>query len=106
MTANDGVPDYRDIEVNTKSGFLVNHEGKIILVAEKLLIKLDVVSREYANSHNKRSTFNLNFEENYYPYITPLVYNEILKCNKIINLPGCRQLISKVNSIELLSMKR
>ena len=106
---NDGVPDYRDIEPNTKSGFLVNHEGKRLSTkeAEKLLTKLDVVSREYANSYNKRSTFNLNFEENYYPYITPLVYNEILKMQQeLLIYQVADNSISKVNSIELLSMKR
>ena len=106
---NDGVPDYRDIEPNTKSGFLVNHEGKRLSTkeAEKLLTKLDVVSREYANSYNKRSTFNLNFEENYYPYITPLVYDEILKMQQeLLIYQVADNSISKVNSIELLSMKR
>ena len=106
---NDGVPDYRDIEPNTKLGFLVDHEGKRLSTkeAEKLLIKLDVVSREYANSYNKSSTFNLNFEENYYPYITPLVYNEILKLQQeLLIYQVSENSPSKVNSIELLSMKR
>ena len=106
---NDGVPDYRDIEPNTKSGLLVNHEGKRLSTkeAEKLLTKLEIVNREYANNYNKSTPFNLNFEENYYPYITPLVYNEILKQQKeLLIYQVADNSTSNVSSIELLSMKR
>ena len=106
---NDGVPDYRDIEPNTKSGLLVNYEGKRLSTkeAEKLLTKLEIVNREYANNYNKSTPFNLNFEENYYPYITPLVYNEILKQQKeLLIYQVADNSTSNVSSIELLSMKR
>jgi len=106
---NDGVPDYRDIEPNTKSGFLVNYEGKRLSTkeAEKLITKLEVVSREYANNYNKITPFNLNFEENYYPYITPSVYNEILKLQQeLLIYEASDNSTSNVSSVELLSMKR
>ena len=75
--------------------------------AEKLLTKIEVVSREYANNYNKITSFNLNFEENYYPYITPSVYDEILKLQQeLIIYQVADNPTSKVNSVELLSMKR
>jgi hypothetical protein len=108
-TDNDGVPDYRDIEPNTKVGYLVNHEGKRLSTkeAEKLIIKIDVVDRNYANKYNKLTPINLEFEENYYPYITPQVYDDILKLQQEILMYQVRDdFDNNINSFELLSLKR
>lgn len=108
-TDNDGVPDYRDVEPNTKMGYLVNHEGKRLNTkeAEKLLIKIDVADRSYANKYNKLTPINLEFEENYYPFITPQVYDDILKLQKeILMYQVSDDFDNNLNSFELLSLKR
>lgn len=82
---NDGVPDYRDIEQDTRSGFAVNSEGKRIGTkeAERYLSNTSV-DRAYAQEYQKRFPINFEHLQHYFVFISPEVEQEIIQLQKDI----------------------
>lgn len=82
---NDGVPDFRDIEVDTRVGFAVNSEGKRIGAKEaERYLSNTTVNRSYAQEYQKRFPINFEYLEKYFVFISPEIEQEIIQLQKDI----------------------